>query len=80
MNIPPEYDRGSLWLTGRSHAHPEVFDGSPVSLEYLRVSLGNVPEAERQRVRWALEQYYGQDTAGMIWIVDAVRKLTDVTA
>jgi len=45
------------------------------SLEYLRVTFGDVPEAERQKVRRALEQYCGQDTEGMVWIVDELRKL-----
>jgi hypothetical protein len=44
------------------------------SLEYLRVHFGNVPEAERRKVRQQLERYCGQDTEGMIWIVDALRK------
>jgi hypothetical protein len=34
-----------------------------------------VPEAERRKVREQLERYCGQDTEGMIWIVDAMRKL-----
>jgi hypothetical protein len=33
------------------------------------------PEAERQRVRRQLEEYCGLDTKGMIWIVDALRRL-----
>ena len=42
----------------------------------LRVHFGDVPEAERRKVRDQLERSCGQDTEGMIWIVDAVRKLT----
>jgi hypothetical protein len=41
----------------------------------LRVHFGNVPKDERQRVREQLERYCGQDTAGMIWIVDALRRV-----
>ena len=41
---------------------------------YLRVHFGDVPEAERQKVRLQLERYCGQDTEGMIWIVDALRE------
>lgn len=67
-------------MTRRSHPHLEVFGGSPVSLEYLRVTFGDASEAERQQVRRALEQYCGQDTEGMIWIVDELRNLTGVTA
>ena len=35
----------------------------------------DVPDAERQRVRRQLEEYCGQDTEGMIWIVEALRRL-----
>jgi hypothetical protein len=51
-------------------------EGGTASLEYLRVSFGDVPEAERQKVRGQLERYCGLDTEGMIWIVDALRNLT----
>ena len=33
-------------------------------------------EPERRKVREQLERYCGQDTEGMIWIVEALRKLT----
>jgi len=45
------------------------------SLEFLRVHFVTVSEAERQKVRQALERYCSLDTEGMIWIVDALRKL-----
>jgi hypothetical protein len=41
----------------------------------MRVTFGNAPEAERQRVRRQLEVYCGRDTEGMPWIVEALRKL-----
>ena len=62
-------------LTGRSYTDLEIQEGGQASLEYLRVHFGNVPEAERQRVREQLERYCGQDTEGMIWIVAALRRL-----
>jgi hypothetical protein len=63
-------------LTGRSYADLEIKEGGQASLEYLRVTFGDVPEADRQKVRGQLEQYCCLDTEGMIWIVDAVRQLT----
>lgn len=47
------------------------------SLEFLRVTYGDVEDAEeeRERVRRELEEYCGRDTEGMAWIVDALRKL-----
>ena len=63
-------------LTGHSYADLEIQEGGQASLEYLRVHFGDVPEAERRRVREQLELYCGQDTEGMVWIVDALRKLS----
>lgn len=62
-------------LTGRSYADLEIKEGGQASLEYLRVTFGDVPEAERQKVRRQLEQYCCLDTEGMVWITDAMRKL-----
>ena len=41
----------------------------------LRVHFGDVPEPERRKVRGQLERYCGQDTEGMVWIVEALRRL-----
>lgn len=60
-------------LTGRSYKHLAIQEGGTASLEYLRVTHGDVAEDERQRVRQHLEQYCGLDTEAMIWIVDALR-------
>ena len=43
--------------------------------EPIRVHFGDVPAAERQRVRQHLEVYCARDTEGMVWIVDELRKL-----
>jgi hypothetical protein len=37
-------------------------------------TFGGVPEDERRKVREQLERYCGQDTEGMVWIVDALRR------
>jgi len=62
-------------LTGRSYADLEIQEGGHASLEYLRVHFGEVPEAERRKVRAQLERYCGQDTEGMAWIIDRLGKL-----
>jgi hypothetical protein len=41
----------------------------------LRVHFDDVPEPEHRKVREQLERYCGQDTEGMVWIVDALRRL-----
>jgi hypothetical protein len=62
-------------LTGRGYEHLAIQEGGTASLEFVRVTFGQVPDEERQRVRRQLEEYCGQDTEGMIWIVDALRAL-----
>ena len=62
-------------LTGRGYEGLAIQEGATASLEFLRVTFGQVSEVERQQVRRQLEEYCGQDTEGMIWIVDALRAL-----
>ena len=62
-------------LTGRGYDHLAIQDGSTASLEFLRVTFGNVGEEEKRRVWRQLEDYCGQDTLGMIWMVEALRSL-----
>jgi hypothetical protein len=52
-----------------------IQEGGTAILEFLRGTFGEVSVVERQRVRRQLEEYCGQDTEGMIWIVDALREL-----
>ena len=63
-------------LTGRGYEGLAIQEGATASLEFLRITFGEVSEVERQRVRRQLEEYCGQDTEGMIWIVDALADLT----
>jgi len=59
-------------LTGQSYEDLEISEGGEASDEFMRVTFGNVSEAERKKVRKNLEEYCGLDTMGM---VDIVRKL-----
>ncbi|MHB8522246.1 MAG: hypothetical protein ACYDH9_16015 [Limisphaerales bacterium] len=61
-------------LTGRGYGHLAIQEGGMARQEYLRVHLGDVPEAERLRVRRHLEEYCGLDTLGMIWIVETLER------
>lgn len=62
-------------LTGHSYTDLAIQEGSQASLEYLRIHFGDVSETERLKVRQQLEHYCGQDTEGMIWIVEAITRL-----
>ena len=59
-------------LTGQSYEDMEISEGGQASDEFMRVTFGDVSEAERKKVRRNLEEYCGLDTMGM---VDIVRKL-----
>ena len=60
-------------LTGKNYARMEIQEGGAASREFLRVTFGDVSESERKRVRRALDLYCGQDTEGMVWILDALK-------
>ena len=62
-------------LTGRTYASLAIREGDAASREFVRVHLCLVPEPERQRVRRQLQEYCGQDTEGMVWIVEGLRNL-----
>ena len=65
-------------LTGKGYDDLAIQEGGAASLEFLRVTFGDVTEEERRRVRRQLEEYCGRDTEGMLWIVGALRKLVGV--
>ncbi len=53
----------------------EIQEGGTASLEFCRVTFGNVSESEKARVRRFMEEYCSQDTMGMVKIVRALRDL-----
>jgi len=62
-------------LTGKDYSKLEIQEGGAASREFVRVTFGDVSEPERKRVRKALELYCGQDTEGMVWILDALTEV-----
>jgi hypothetical protein len=66
-------------LTGKSYEGLEIAEGGTASLEFLRVTFGDVSEEERQRVRRDLEAYCSLDTEGMVRIVEELWKLAKET-
>jgi hypothetical protein len=64
-------------LTGRSYKDLAIHEGSQASLEFKRITFGEVAEVERLRVLRQLEEYCGLDTQGMADIVRALGKLAN---
>ena len=60
-------------LTGRGYDHLAIQEGGTASREFLRVTHGQVPTAERLRVRQHLLSYCALDTLGMVDIVRSLR-------
>ena len=63
-------------LTGKGYDKLAIQEGGAASREFLLVTFGDVPAAERRRVRKALEEYCSLDTLGMVQIVDQLKRLT----
>jgi len=59
-------------LTGKDYSKLEIQEGGAASREFVRVTFGDVSESERKRVWKALDEYCGQDTEGMVWILDVL--------
>ncbi len=62
-------------LGARGYDGLEIQSGDLASLEFLRSNLPSTPPDERARIRAALLEYCGRDTAGMVEIVAALEKI-----
>lgn len=67
-------------LTGKTYEDFEIANGSQASLSYLFITHGSYEGAkatpsEIKGIRASLEKYCGQDTEGMIWILDRLENL-----
>ena len=68
-------------LTGTTYENFEIANGSQASLSYLFITHGSYDGEkptlkEIKKVRADLEKYCGQDTEGMIWILDKLESIT----
>jgi hypothetical protein len=62
-------------LTGNGYENLAIQEGGAASREFLRVTYGQVTDAERRRVRRHLGEYCGLDTMGMVEIVRKLQPL-----
>ncbi|MFC2062916.1 DUF2779 domain-containing protein [Chloroflexota bacterium] len=62
-------------LTGRDYEGMEIADGESASIAFQAVTYSDVGEEVRSKVRADLEAYCGQDTEGMIWILDKLKEV-----
>lgn len=64
-------------LTGKGYSDLTINEGELASVRFYTTMFGEVTPEERLGVRQALEEYCGQDTEGMIWIVDRLSELVN---
>ncbi len=64
-------------ITGKGYDNLDIADGQLASMLFERVTYGEVPDEERNKVRSDLEKYCALDTEGIIWIVDKLRELVN---
>jgi hypothetical protein len=62
-------------LTGKGYKDLAIHEGTEASLEFKRITFGDVSEEERRRIRSQLEEYCGLDTSGMVEIVGKLGQL-----
>ncbi len=62
-------------VTGKGYEELDIADGQLASMQFEKVTYGEVSDEERSKVRPDLERYCALDTEGMIWIVDKLREL-----
>ena len=62
-------------LTGKGYKNLDIADGKLASIQFEKVTYGEVTDEERNKVRSDLEEYCSLDTEGMIWIIQNLNRL-----
>jgi hypothetical protein len=62
-------------LTNLSYKDLEIGEGTTASLKFMEAAFGNISDVERQKIRTDLLAYCGQDTGGMVTILEKLQEL-----
>ena len=62
-------------LTGVGYEGLEISDGGMAMRAYSKITFGKVIEKEKEEIRKNMLKYCGQDTEGMIWMIDKLREI-----
>jgi hypothetical protein len=55
----------------------DIGEGNTASLKFMEAAFGNISDLERQKIRTDLLTYCGQDTGGMIDILNKLQGLVN---
>jgi hypothetical protein len=64
-------------LTNLSYSDMDIGEGNTASLKFMEAAFGNISDLERQKIRTDLLTYCGQDTGGMIDILNKLQGLVN---
>jgi len=64
-------------LTDSNYKDLEIGEGTTASLKFMEAAFGNISDLERQKIRTDLLIYCGQDTGGMIDILNKLQGLVN---
>lgn len=64
-------------LTNLSYNDLEISEGNMASLKFMEAAFGEISDEERRKIRSNLLAYCGQDTGGMVVIVNKLRQMTE---
>ena len=62
-------------LTNLSYEDLEIGEGTTASLKFMEAAFGNISDLERQKIRTDLLTYCGQDTGGMVEILNKLHDM-----
>jgi hypothetical protein len=64
-------------MTDLTYHEMEIAEGTMASLKFMEAAFGNISEEEQQKIRTNLLAYCGQDTGGMIEIIERLREIVE---
>jgi hypothetical protein len=62
-------------LTGLNYKDLEIGEGTTASLKFMEAAFSNISDVERQKIRTDLLIYCGQDTGGMVEILNKLHDM-----
>lgn len=62
-------------LTGKGYEDLEISDGGQTMRAYSKITFGEVTPEEKEEIRKNMLKYCGQDTEGMIWMIDKLKEI-----
>ncbi len=63
-------------ITGKGYEDLAIGNGFATMMAYDKITFKEVSEEEKKKIREDMLEYCGQDTEGMIWMIDKLKEIT----